>query len=107
MGEANAKKLGEIEEQLTPVLREKEKLFADLRSENSRLIETEDQLSSIKNEKNQLEFELNEALEKLEGEAHSAKTYLERNQKQKKEIDELSGKVSEGREAIVKLEGEK
>merc|ERR1711915_952058 len=48
--EANAKKLGEIEEQLTTVLREKEKLFADLRSENSRLIETEDQLSSIKNE---------------------------------------------------------
>merc|ERR1712042_67936 len=105
--EANAKKLTDIEEQLTTVLNEKEKLFNELRTENNRLIETEEQLSVITKEKGQLEFELNEAIEKLEGEAHSAKTFLERNQKQKKEIDELSGKVSEGREAIVKLEGEK
>merc|ERR1712142_1358341 len=105
--EANAKKLGDIEEQLTTVLNEKEKLFADLRSESNRLVETEEQLSVTTKEKGQLEFELNEAIEKLEGEAHSAKTFLERNQKQKKEIDELSGKVSEGREAIAKLEGEK
>merc|ERR1740131_823572 len=83
--EANAKKLTEIEDQLTVVLREKEKLFDDLRKENNRLIETEESLTSTTNEKNQLEFELNEALEKLEGEAHSAKTFLERNQKQKKE----------------------
>merc|ERR1740131_237895 len=105
--EANAKKLQEIEDQLTVVLREKEKLFDDLRKENNRLIETEESLTSTTNEKGQLEFELNEAIEKLEGEAHSAKTFLERNQKQKKEIDELSGKVSEGREAITKLEGER
>merc|ERR1712039_835414 len=58
--EANAKKLQEIEDQLTEVLREKEKLFTDLRSENSRLIETEESLTSTTNEKNQLEFELNE-----------------------------------------------
>merc|ERR1711972_658917 len=83
--EANAKKLTEIEDQLTVVLREKEKLFDDLRSENNRLIETEEQLTSTTNLKNQLEFELNEALEKLEGEAHSAKTFLERNQKQKRD----------------------
>merc|ERR1712142_111195 len=105
--EANAKKLGDIEEQLTTVLNEKEKLFADLRSESNRLVETEEQLSVITKEKGQLEFELNEAIEKLEGEAHSAKTFLELTTKQKKEIDELSGKVSEGREAITKLEGEK
>jgi len=105
--EANAKKLGEIEEQLTTVLNEKEKLFADLRSENSRLIETEEQLAAMTNEKNQLEFEYNEAMEKLEGEAHSAKTYLERNQKQKKEIEELGGKLDANRETISKLEGEK
>merc|ERR1712042_401510 len=105
--EANAKKLTDIEEQLTVVLREKEKLFNELRTENNRLIETEEQLAQETNERGQLEFELNEAIEKLEGEAHSAKTFLERNQKEKKEIDELSGKVSEGREAIVKLEGEK
>merc|ERR1712180_237160 len=65
--EANAKKLQEIEDQLTEVLREKEKLFTDLRSENSRLIETEEQLSMITNEKNQLEFDLREANEKLDG----------------------------------------
>jgi len=105
--EANAKKLGDIEEQLTVVLNEKEKLFNDLRIESNRLVETEDQLAAVSKEKTQLEFELNDAIEKLEGEAHSAKTFLERNQKQKKEIDELSGKNSEAREAISKLEGEK
>merc|ERR1719494_1320766 len=105
--EANAKKLGEIEEQLTVVLNEKEKLFNDLRTESNRLVDTEDQLAIVSKEKTQLEFELNDAIEKLEGEAHSAKTFLERNQKQKKEIDELNGKVSENREAISKLEGEK
>merc|ERR1711936_1115231 len=104
--EANAKKLTDIEEQLTVVLREKEKLFADLRSENSRLIETEEQLTAVTNEKNQLEFDLNDATEKLEGEAHSAKTFLERNQKQKKEIEEASSKLDANRETIAKLEGE-
>ena len=105
--EANAKKLGDIEEQLTEVLREKEKLFNDLRSENNRLIETEEQLTAMTNERNQLEFQLNESVEKLEGEAHSAKTFLERNNKQKKEIEELSARIEENREAISKLEGEK
>merc|ERR1712212_799373 len=105
--EANAKKLGDIEEQLTDVLREKEKLFDDLRLENSRLIDTEEQLTAVTNEKNQLEFDLNDATEKLEGEAHSAKTFLERNQKQKKEIEELGAKIDANREAISKLEAEK
>merc|ERR1712042_137716 len=91
--EANAKKLGDIEEQLTKTLEEKEKLFRDLQQENSRLIETEEQLSVMTNEKNQLEFQLNESMEKLEGEAHSAKTFLERNNKQKKEIEELSQRI--------------
>merc|ERR1711874_456984 len=40
--EANAKKLGDIEEALTKTLEEKEKLFRDLQQENSRLIETEE-----------------------------------------------------------------
>merc|ERR1712142_1274401 len=105
--EANAKKLGDIEEQLTTVLNEKEKLFADLSAENERLIETEDALAVMTNEKSQLEFSLNEAIEKLEGESHSAKTFLERNQKQKKEIEELGARIEENREAISKLEGEK
>merc|ERR1712096_170988 len=82
-------KLTDIEEQLTVVLREKEKLFDELRSENSRLIETEEQLTVVTNEKNQLEFELNDATEKLDGEAHSAKTFLERNHKKKKSMNRL------------------
>merc|ERR1712042_331366 len=105
--EANAKKLGDIEEQLTTVLKEKEQLFADLNAENERLIETEDALAVMTNEESQLEFSLNEAIEKLEGESHSAKTFLERNQKQKKEIEELGARIEENREAISKLEGEK
>jgi len=105
--EANAKKLGDIEEQLTTVLKEKEQLFADLNAENERLVETEDALAVMTNEKSQLEFSLNEAIEKLEGESHSAKTFLERNQKQKKEIEELGARIEENREAISKLEGEK
>merc|ERR1712142_216690 len=105
--EANAKKLGDIEEQLTTVLKEKEQLFADLSAENERLIETEDALAVMTNEKSQLEFSLNEAIEKLEGESHSAKTFLERNQKQKKELEELGARIEENREAISKLEGEK
>merc|ERR1711931_345542 len=105
--EANAKKLGDIEEQLTTVLKEKERLFADLNAENERLVETEDALAVMTNEKSQLEFSLNEAIEKLEGESHSAKTFLERNQKQKKEIEELGARIEENREAISKLEGEK
>jgi len=105
--EANAKKLTEIEDQLTDVIREKEKLFADLRSENARLIETEEQLTMMTNEKNQLEFDLKDANEKLDGESHSAKTYLERNQKQKKEIEELGSKIDANRETISKLESEK
>merc|ERR1712096_572194 len=57
--EANSKKLGDIEEQLTNVLNEKEKLFNDLRTESIRLVDTEDQLAIVSKEKTQLEFELN------------------------------------------------
>merc|ERR1712212_635803 len=39
--EANAKKLTDLEENAAALQVEKERLFADLRSENSRLIETE------------------------------------------------------------------
>merc|ERR1712013_845829 len=70
--EANAKKLTDIEDQLTTILREKEKLFDELRTESSRLVDTEEALASMSNEKNQLEFDLKDAVEKLDGEAHSA-----------------------------------
>merc|ERR1712180_216261 len=105
--EANAKKLGDLEESAAALQVEKERLYADLQAESERLSEVEDKLAQETNEKTKLEFALNEAIEKLEGEAHSAKTFLERNNKQKKEIDELSAKIDEGRELASKLEAEK
>merc|ERR1712142_1233645 len=91
--EANAKKLTDIEEQLTVVLREKEKLFADLRTENNRLIETEEQLTAVTNEKNQLEFDYNDAVEKLEGEKAS----------RDRQIDALNEDISKAEDAYAKL----
>merc|ERR1712240_457344 len=105
--EANAKKLGDLEESAAALQVEKERLYADLQAESERLSEVEDKLAQETNERSKLEFALNEAIEKLEGEAHSAKTFLERNNKQKKEIDELSAKIDEGRELASKLEAEK
>merc|ERR1711977_518980 len=71
--EANAKKLTEIEEQLTNVMAEKEKLFRELNGESDRLTETEEALMEERNERAKLEFSLNEITEKLEGEEHTAK----------------------------------
>jgi myosin heavy subunit len=105
--EANAKKLGDLEESAASLQVEKERLFADLKAESERLSEVEDQLAQETNERQKLEFSLNEAIEKLEGEAHSAKTFLERNNKQKKEMEELGTKIDEGRELASKLEAEK
>jgi len=105
--EANAKKLGDLEENAAALQVEKERLFADLKAESERLSEIEDKLAQETSERQKLEFSLNEAMEKLEGEAHSAKTFLDRSNKQKKEIDDLGAKVDEGRELASKLESEK
>merc|ERR1739838_991813 len=105
--EANAKRKAELEDNMTKVLEQKEKLAAELASESAMLVETEEKLAQETNEREKLEFSLNDALEKLEGEAHGAKVFLEKNQKQKKEIEELTKKGEEAREAITKLEGEK
>merc|ERR1712096_466940 len=104
--EANAKKLTDLEEQATNLITEKERP-ADLQHESERLVEVEEKLAYESNERQKLEFALNEAMEKLEGEAHSAKTYLERNNKAKKELDDATAKIDEGRELASKLEGEK
>merc|ERR1712002_1374846 len=68
--EANENRRRELETQLTDVMTEKDKLFADLQAETERLIEAEDKLLQTETEKNKLESSLNEALEKLEGEEH-------------------------------------
>ena len=48
---------------------------------------------------------MNEALEKLEGEEHSVGEYRAKEQKQKKEIDELSMKCEEQSENISRVCG--
>merc|ERR1712183_554185 len=66
--EANAKKLLDLEESQTNLVNEKEKLFADMKATSEALTETEDKLAVETNERQKLEFALNEAMEKLEGE---------------------------------------
>merc|ERR1711931_189503 len=105
--ENNAKKLGELEESSAALQVEKERLFAELQHETERMGETEDKLAQESSEKAKLEFALNEAIEKLEGEAHSAKTFMARNNEAKKELETLNAKLDEGRELASKLEAEK
>ena len=57
------------------------------------------------NEKEKLLFSLNEAMEKLEGEEHTAKVFQDRTSKAKQEIDDLTKSTEEMRETISKLEG--
>merc|ERR1711939_1099893 len=53
--EANAKKLTDLEEQLTEVMAEKEKLFRELQHESERLVEVEEKLATESNERQKLE----------------------------------------------------
>merc|ERR1712168_1438201 len=61
-----------MEENVTNIMAEKEKLFNELRQESDRLVETEEKLTAMQTEKEQLEFQLNEMVDKLDGEAHSS-----------------------------------
>ena len=54
--EANEAKRKELEENLTSITVEKEKLFNELRQENERLMETEERLMAEQNEKEKLLF---------------------------------------------------
>lgn len=68
---ADEEKRKQMEGQLTDVIAEKEKLFAELQSETDRLIAAEDKLMQTQALKDKLESSLNEALEKLESEEHN------------------------------------
>jgi len=104
---ANETRRKELETQLTDVMTEKDRLFADLQSETERLIEAEDKLLHTETEKNKLESSLNEALEKLEGEEHAAGRLSQRVQDAEKEIAGLTTKQEEMAEDISRLVGEK
>jgi len=103
----NLDKRKELEESLTNVMSEKEKLFNELRQESDRLVETEERLHSMETEKEKLEFSLNEAMEKLEGEAHSSSMYQTRYNKAQEDIKEANQKQEELKDDIKQLEGER
>jgi len=105
--QANLDKRKELEESLTNVMTEKERLFTELRQESDRLHETEERLDTIQSEKEKVEFALNEAMEKLEGEAHSSSVFQDRYKKAQKEIEDANTKQEELKDDITKLEGEK
>jgi len=105
--EENQKKRKELEENMTNVMNEKEKLFKELRQESDRLVETEERLQAIQAEKEKFEFQLNEAMEKLDGEAHSSSVFQDRFNKAQKEIEEGNTKAEELKDNISKLENEK
>merc|ERR1712226_701498 len=105
--EANEKKRKELEGQLTDVMAEKEKLFADLQAETDRLISAEDKLMQTQTLKDKLEASLNEALEKLDGEEHGTSVLTEKLHKAEDSITELTQKGDEMASNISRLEGEK
>jgi len=103
----NLEKRKELEENLTNVMGEKEKLFNELQQESNRLVETEEKLNVIQTEKEALEFQLNEAMDKLEGEAHSSNIFQDRYKKAQADIEEANTKQEALKEDISKLETEK
>jgi len=105
--EENQRKRKELEENVTTMMAEKEKLFNELRQESDRLVEIEEKFTAIQTEKEQLEFQLNEAMDKLDGEAHSSSLFQERYNKAQKEIEEANNKGEELKDNISKLENEK
>merc|ERR1719462_35121 len=105
--EENQRKRKEMEENITVVMAEKEKLFNELSKETERLIETEDKLQAMQTEKDKIEFDLKEAMDKLDGEAHSSNIFQERFKGAQKEIADANVKNEELTENIGKLETEK
>merc|ERR1712202_52053 len=95
------------EENITVVMAEKEKLFNELSKETERLIETEEKLQTMQTEKDKIEFDLKEAMDRLDGEAHSSNIFQERFKGAQKEIADANVKNEELTENIGKLETEK
>jgi len=104
---ANEARRKELEEQLTDVMTEKDKLFRDLQLETERLIEAEDQLLQTTSDRDKLESSLGEALEKLEGEEHNGMKLQQKVQKAEKDIDDLTTKGQQMSDSISKLQTEK
>merc|ERR1712142_429724 len=104
---ANLARKKELEEQMTDVLAEKDRLFTALRAETDRLIETEEQLLQTQAAKDKLEASLNETSEKLEAEEYNSSKLLSRAQKSEKEVEEITEKQRQAKDDISKLETEK
>lgn len=92
---ADEEKRKHMEGQLTDTIAEKEKLFGELQAETDRLIAAEDKLMQTQALKDKLESSLNEALEKLESEEHSAGVLEGKFSGAESQIEELNGKCDE------------
>merc|ERR1712142_1268802 len=89
---ANLARKKELEEQMTDVLAEKDRLFTALQSQTEQLIEAEDRLVNVQAEKDKLEQSLAEALERLEGEEHTTSRLNDKVSSATKEIEALTTK---------------
>merc|ERR1712142_1009163 len=105
--EANETKRKQLEEQLTEVMTEKDRLFSELQTETERLIEAENQLLQLNADKDKLESSLAETSEKLEAEEYNSSKLLSRAQKSEKEVEEITEKQRQAKDDISKLETEK
>jgi len=103
--QANEARKKELEEQMTDVLAEKDRLFTDLQSQTEQLIEAEDRLVNVQAEKDKLEQSLAEAVEKLEGEEHTTSRLNDKVSSATKEIEALTTKQGQMSEEISKLQG--
>lgn len=92
---ADEEKRRQMEGQLTDVIAEKEKLFAELQSETDRLIAAEDKLMQTQALKDKLESSLNEALEKLESEEHNGGVLESKISEAESEIEDLNAKCDD------------
>merc|ERR1712043_3242 len=86
---------------------EKEKLFSELRAESERLADAEEKILAFQAEKEKMEQQLNESMEKLDGESHQATVYQDRYKAVQDEIKDMTAKNEEAAENINRLEGEK
>merc|ERR1712212_1253034 len=104
--EADAAAAAELGNKVTEMLAEKDKMMEELNETAGTLALCEEKLMAVQTEKQALENQLGEALEKLEEEGKTMKLGSD-GKKAKAKIEELSTAISEAKSAIAKLESEK
>jgi len=105
--EEDAKAKANMENQVTEMLADKEKMFSELTQTSESLMAAEEKLMTTQTLKDQLEKSLNEALESLEETEHAGKKLAEEKAKAKKAIEEMSANLETSNANIAKLEAER